>query len=71
MEGKPTEITEDQILSLGRVTYEGREAQLVQHYLSAEGYSTLGLVIGEEQRLWLYGYIEDGVFVELDSEGLT
>lgn len=70
MEGKRTNITEEQILSLSRVTYEGREAQLVQHYLSAEGYSTLGLVVGEEQRLWLYGYVEEGVFIELDSEGI-
>ena len=67
--GKRTGITEEQLNRLGKVTYEGREAQLFKYERSSDMSATVKLVIDQVEHWWLFGYISDEHgFIELDRE---
>lgn len=69
-EGKRTGITEQQLSRMGKVNYEGREAQIFNYERSLDDMSaTVRLVIEQVEHWWLYGYIsKEREFMELDRE---
>jgi hypothetical protein len=69
-EEKLTGITEQQLSRMGKVNYEGREAQIFNYEHSPDDMSAaVKLVIEQVEHWWLYGYIsKEREFIELDRE---